>query len=97
VADTIAARVAAGAAWLDKETPDWWHFIDLGKLQIDDCEQCVLGQLRCGLSLDDLNFDPALGFDASDGRKPSEIVAEFRKLTAEWKRVIEARRAGAAS
>lgn len=44
---TIAERVALGAAFLDKHFTGWWERIDLGTLNIDDCDSCVLGQLWC--------------------------------------------------
>lgn len=45
--DEIARqRVRRGAAWLDDHGPDGWRdFIDLRTLDVDDAENCVLGQV----------------------------------------------------
>src|SRR4051794_29574206 len=40
-----AARVAAGAAWLDLHRPGWIGLVDVDLLQLDDPEECVLGQV----------------------------------------------------
>lgn len=49
--NTIAERVAAGAAFLDKHDPEWWRAdveraIDLDALRLQSYEDCILGQ-RC--------------------------------------------------
>ena len=49
--NTIAERVAAGAAFLDEREPDWWRRIDVKRLELASSCQCVLGQLhshKCG-------------------------------------------------
>jgi hypothetical protein len=52
---TEAERVAAGAAYLDEHDPDWWRAdteraIDLGTLDMQAYQDCVLGQ-RCPLEV----------------------------------------------
>lgn len=47
----VTERVAAGAAWLDENDPDWWRpdvdrAIDLAMLDLAHSGRCVLGQ-RC--------------------------------------------------
>lgn len=37
-------EVIAGSQWLDENFPGWEREIDLGELDITDCEVCVLGQ-----------------------------------------------------
>lgn len=44
----VAARVARGARWLDKNYPNWWKTIDLGTLNVASCTRCVLGQVFTG-------------------------------------------------
>lgn len=44
---TITERVAKGAAFLDEHFTGWWERIDLNTLNIDSCDNCVLGQLWC--------------------------------------------------
>lgn len=41
----IAARVARGAAWLDENMPGWEQKVDLAKLDLYNCLQCILGQV----------------------------------------------------
>lgn len=41
----VRARVARGAAWLDKVMPGWIRKIKLTDLQLADGRRCVLGQL----------------------------------------------------
>lgn len=41
---TRPQRVAKGAAWLDKEVPGWERKIDLSKLNLSDCTDCICGQ-----------------------------------------------------
>ena len=105
---TIAERVDAGAAFLDEHDPGWWRQprIDLDRLDLGQPCGCVLGQLYVhdcpepplhymhAMDAFDLppigDADADLGFDSS-----LEIEGEYALLTAEWKRVIEARRAAA--
>jgi hypothetical protein len=37
--------VAEAARELDERVPDWYRLIDLDKLEMSDCNYCVLGQL----------------------------------------------------
>lgn len=43
--ETVAARVAAGAAWLDENRPGWEGSIDLETLDMQNSCRCILGQL----------------------------------------------------
>jgi len=71
--DYLQERVRAGAAWLDGVDPSWRERIDLGRLQLAECCECILGQLygnyAGGLdalreSLDDWDTEGSdLGFD----------------------------------
>lgn len=101
----IPDRVAAGAEHLDREAPGWWQDIDLEDLDLaSDC-RCILGQVigEYTAALDELKVcdGEGLGFDAVMGDYDDPIAevrrrdAEYAALTAEWKRVIEARRAQA--
>lgn len=42
---TYADRAAAGAALLDKQRPGWWLSIDGERLDMGQCNLCVLGQV----------------------------------------------------
>ena len=89
---TIAERVAAGAAFLDERKPGWDGQISLYHLNIaSDCN-CILGQLGGGF------FNGALDFGLTSDRQTRPLgftgaPSLYRALTAEWRRVIEARRA----
>ena len=39
-----AERVLRGAAWLDENHPGWENNLDLSKLEMSQCDWCVLGQ-----------------------------------------------------
>ncbi len=91
----IAARVAAGAQWLDDNVPGWVDLIDLDRLDLRSTCRCVLGQL-----FDDYDFAPRdarwysgdYGFDAVG----DHLTAEYVALTDAWTRLITTRRQRAA-
>jgi hypothetical protein len=91
----IRDRVARGAALLDEKRPGWDARVDLAVLDLASCRQCVVGQLfgeefgnwpyLAGLQ--------ALGIPLGAGRHGFDALDEqFPALTAEWRRVIAARR-----
>jgi hypothetical protein len=98
----VAERVAAGVAWLDEHEPGWETLMNVLDLEMSVSCRCVLGQVYAddaehsfyqdgfayGISAHDIGFETgiALGFDA-DTRMPDNWEA----LTAEWRRVIQAR------
>lgn len=47
--DTVADRVARGAAWLDENYPNWVDSIDLAVLDLADCYLCMMGQVYTGV------------------------------------------------
>lgn len=103
---TVAERVAAGAAWLDENRPRWEDYIDLERLMLDDEEDCILGQLYGGFNeAPDELVTPGwrathLGFDLMLPSPWNQFPDEYqytpermRELEAEWRRLIESRRA----
>lgn len=99
---TIAQRVAKGAALLDEKIPGWPRMVEVAILDIDDPCKCVLGQVRRAQIGDDyysaygamvsalhLIEEEVYGF-GFDAWNHDEIPA----LTAAWRTLIEARRAG---
>lgn len=93
-APTITERVAAGATLLDEQRLGWEQGSDLDDLAIGECTACNLEQL-CGDFGSGLLGLPS-HFDSIDhgfALAPSEDTVP---LTAEWRRVIEARRAAVA-
>jgi hypothetical protein len=111
VSATIAECVAAGAAFLDENDPEWWradvaNAIDLDALALESEHLCILGQ-RCPLELDS-GYSPYAVQAVRLGAKPNDVWAwavdlgfalhaddETPHLTAEWARVIRERRAAA--
>jgi hypothetical protein len=99
---TVSERVAAGLALLDDRNPGAAERIDVDRLDIVDCADCMLGQAyghylagldRLGLSDEGaIEFGFTAAFDEST--TPYEVIGQrFDALTAEWRRVIAERRA----
>ena len=90
----LRERVEAGAALLDRKrrSKTWRRKIDLKQLNLESCQDCILGQLYGGYSVgldrlerngewiwpDELGFDPA--------------ATDHRPLTRAWCEYIEATR-----
>lgn len=49
---TLEVRVKDGAALLDERLPGWAAMIDLRRLNLASCKQCVLGQSARALGAD---------------------------------------------
>jgi hypothetical protein len=106
---TIAERVNAGAVWLDEHRPGWHNRTNLGRLNLaDDCD-CVLGQDIGDFDYSGLPLEQAaaLGFFAQrhlwiwdpsyEKCGSGEYAAEYAQLTQAWRDLIAARRAGGAA
>jgi hypothetical protein len=102
---TIAKRVAAGAAFLDKHEPGWVERIDLDRLNLNHTCNCVLGQAFADKSewsnrYYDSGYDYArarfrlLRGGAGFGFDTADDYEPYEPLAAEWKRVITERRKG---
>jgi len=87
----------AGAKFLDREQPGWETLIDLNELHMNDCTQCILGQLYgwyddglSALNLGAFNgYDAAdLGFDTAGSRGATE---DYDVLTHQWAKQITRR------
>lgn len=105
---SIPERVAAGAAWLDEKYPAWIDRIDVDTLNVASPCKCILGQAfgDYDTSPYDARWSPTGGYaardrgfnvDVWDEMPYVEEEAEYADLTAEWRRLIESRRAGAVS
>ena len=98
---TITERVAAGAALLDEHKPGWWQHTDLGRLNIGSSCDCMFGQTFGGYlkGLTLFHEEWHVGAPDSDygffwyGRADDDRENEIEALNAEWRRVIEQRRA----
>lgn len=85
-------QVAKGVALLDEKVPGWWRVIDLDHLQMQNCTQCMLGQLfghnvetALGTEMFGLPIDPSLL-----GRSWSYYTASGRELEAGYQRGLNA-------
>lgn len=106
----VAERVARGATLLDERRPGWWRdaepgLIDLDRLNIEDCADCVLGQLYPAdspfgsyehglraLGITARNEAVAYGFISADGSDEAAWEIENDCLQHEWSCLIAARR-----
>lgn len=82
---SISERVARGVEWLDETHPGWVKRIDLDRLDIGDCERCLIGQ-----TIGDFCEAPDLPFDEMGFVGPDDHALEV-----EWRRVITERREAA--
>jgi hypothetical protein len=96
--DTIAERVAKGAAWLDEQRPGWWREgpggIDLGRLEMRDVCMCVLGQVYAEAAFSEWHEDDGSpyesGFEyAADALAAPAVAGGFD--TAAWTPDLEYR------
>ena len=100
---TPLAAVKRGADVLDKQMPDWLHRVDLDRLDLGSCVQCVLGQLSGRhdfaayesvlreLAPEDENEEDWAerhGFDTSS------LDYDYEELTTAWKQYITGRQTG---
>lgn len=109
---TIAERVAAGVAELDRQLPDWLDGILLSELRMDDSCACILGQTFGDYEdapIGDEHENARLGFQSyavadvfpggyieTGSDRAIARDEEYAELKAEWTRVITARRETAA-
>ena len=93
---TLEERVQAGAEYLDEIRPGWEEEVNTDHLQLNNCLDCVLGQLFG-------DFDEALAeLDITEGDAKSMgfLLSEFRnfeeedypELTDIWRDLIKKRR-----
>lgn len=95
--ETIQQRVDRGVAWLDKNHPGWADRIDLNKFEMNNCFNCVMGQLtgdfnRWHLAKNKFDFriPVDLGFLATEVYDDQD--PEYLLLQEEWQRRIVRRR-----
>src|SRR6266536_5620391 len=96
----VSRQVARGAALLDEKIPGWAERIDLARLQMNSCHDCVIGQLfpvesdwvtPYGRGMEALGVWHLRG----DARGHGVDGEDADALNAEWRRVITARRLAA--
>lgn len=89
-------EVARGIALLDEKILGWRDRIDLGRLNIASCEDCILGQLYGdyfdGREILTGNIPPTEGFDWAVYRGfTTESPLDVDALTAAWRRALGGR------
>lgn len=71
--------VARGAAWLDKQSPDWYTKINVDRLDLDSNRNCVCGQVFGSYGYDTpVIKDHFAIVDGADGHHFRKFVAAFR-------------------
>jgi len=90
----VPERVQKGIDWLNENHSNWLELIDLDRLKLDCCSDCILGQV-----LGDYRKRPVgllyctldKGFSAGDiiGISTEVVQAYYEKLAAEWKKRIQ--------
>lgn len=83
----ITERVASGAAWLDEQRPDWWHAVNLGRLDMTSECLCVLGQVFAQVALvsedaDGFEFDN--GYDYADRELGAPMIEGGFYIRVDW-------------
>lgn len=101
MSDSIEARVARGAAWLDENHPGWERRIDLADLQLSSSCRCVLGQLfgdfhDAPVSLEPYtepfgNWAQACGFTCGAWSEHVVLQDEFKMLDEAWIALLKER------
>lgn len=94
VSTVASERVQAGATWLDGEVPGWQNMIDIRTLEMDDADNCILGQLHFWYDEDDMStisWKSAVsrGF-GTEFRGHGDVVS-YAELHTEWVNLIERR------
>ena len=91
-------QVEEGAAWLDEYDPGWDERINLAELELNDCKQCVVGQLFGDyyefLTLTYMGKAQEVdrGFFADGDHDELEQEEPWARLTEAWRDEIASRR-----
>lgn len=93
---TVEERVAKGAELLDKKVPGWEEKIDLNELKLDDCWDCIIGQVLGHYSKENLATIGLRLFESASEHGFSYwslTLEEHHELEAAWTKLILERRA----
>ena len=95
------ARVERGAAWLDAEAPGWESKVDVGRLVMNNCSRCIIGQVFGHFEefLDRLSPDRVrrhweaeeFGFDVDDHYPSDHGYVSYDLLTEAWTDLLKRR------
>lgn len=78
--NVLVQKVEAGIEYLNENHPGWRDKIDVERLDIYSCEDCIVGQLDIDVDMLDefgRDYPPQLGMDGDD--------EEYAELTRIWK------------
>lgn len=87
----VASRVAAGAARLDADQPGWHRNVNVNTLDISSGSRCALGQTYGSYAQGVQRLGLTSGEASSLGFNTTGVHDNFAAITAEWRRLIEAR------
>lgn len=88
--ESVEARVARGAAWLDVNKPGWERSIDLSKLNMPNPDWCICGQAEAWLPHPDADQAVDCGFlslSCEEGRER----ADYEALDRVWRLLLKER------
>lgn len=94
---SYADRVRSGVVLLDEKDPGWWRLVDVACLDMNNCRQCVLGQVFGSYlgGAERLRIHPDFyGFDIDIPHKlaPNQVEdLHYYTLTRLWTYVIRSR------
>lgn len=86
----LEKRVRTGAQWMDHEKPGWEEDIDREKLDIQNCDNCVLGQALGGYVSRSLPCF-SIEFAVDHGFTANSLPQEWLPLKTAWLSEINAR------
>jgi hypothetical protein len=88
---TVDERVARGMALLDKRNPGWRTRINLRTLNVETCDNCVLGQVYGDYFLGIWKLRlPLLGFRFGFQTFMGGMTRGYPQLNAAWKQALTA-------
>lgn len=98
LADEFMARVALGAELLDQRKPGWAAMVNLDRLAMESCDDCILGQVYGhyfdGRAELELSIGEPLGFSLR-ARQLRDHMSAYDALAALWRRQVRSRLAAA--
>lgn len=87
----FAAEVAKGILFLDKKRPGWRSLIDLRRLDLLSCKDCILGQGfgHYLIAIDELHLpNVADRVEYGFAVEPKSPDADYKELAEEWKKQL---------
>lgn len=94
VSPVASERVQAGATWLDDKVPGWHNMIDIRTLDVEDADNCILGQLDFWYYVDGMatiSWKSAVSRGFGTEFRGGGDVVSYGELHTEWVKLIERR------